>query len=429
MKKRWLFLAIVLLLVLPCLAFGQGKKVTLELLIHQNAPLVDYITAFNTKFQAQYPDISVNTSVVKADELATSTQTRLTANDVDVIDMFGFAQGIQPFMKNADKPNWQTLIEAGMLMDLTGQPFLKYYDASAVKDAGSFNGRVYEVNTGRYAFTGVFYNKDLFAKYGVKVPKTWNELVAACNTFKKNGVSAMTAGGKDGWPVLVAGYGILVAQYPDQAALVKGLWTGTAKWNDAKSLDMWKKMQVMARDMIEQGASGISFDGAPGRFASGAAAMLPAGSWDAPAIESANPKLNYGYFPMPGSDNPNDNKYLAGKYDVGWVVAAKTANKDAALKWLAFFSQPENYQAYVNATGIMPTQPTAKLGTTLGKEVAPYLANFRLGYELLWVQPKGTGQWAQPNAAFFKPFNQWDDPKKLADQAQADLDAGLKASK
>ncbi len=64
---------------------------------------------------------------------------------------------------------------------------------------------------------------------------------------------------------------------------------------------------------------------------------------------------------------------------------------------------------------------------TLGKEVAPYLANFRLGYELLWVNPKGYGQWAQPNAAFFKPFNQWDDARKLADQAQADLDAGLKA--
>jgi raffinose/stachyose/melibiose transport system substrate-binding protein len=156
--------------------------------------------------------------------------------------------------------------------------------------------------------------------------------------------------------------------------------------------------------------------------------MLPAGSWDAPAIESANPNLNFGFFPMPGSDNPNDNKFLAGKYDVGWVVAAKTANKDAALKWLAFFSQPDNYQAYVNATGIMPTQPTAKLNTTLGKEVAPYLANFRLGYELLWVNPKGMGQWAQPNASFFKPFNQWDDAKKLADQAQADLDAGLKAN-
>jgi len=425
MKKKWFLIVAILLLALPCALFAQ--RVTLELLIHQNQPLVDYIDAFNEKFQAKYPNITVNVSVVKADELATSTQTRLTAKDVDVIDMFGFAQGIQPFMKNVDKPNWQTLIEAGMLLELTGQPFLKNYDASAVKDAGSFNGKVYEVNTGRYAFTGVFYNKDLFAKYGVKVPTTWAQLLAAADTFKKNKIAPMTAGGKDGWPVLVAGYGILLSMYPDQAALVKGLWTGTVRWNDAKSVEMWKRMQILARDLIEPGASAISFDGAPGRFASGAAAMYPAGAWDAPAIESANPSLNFGYFPMPGSDNPQDNKFLGGKYDVGWVAAAKTTQKDAVLKWLDYFSQPENYQAYVTAVGIMPTQASAKLGTTLGREVAPYLANFRLGYELLWVGPKGAGQWAQPNAAFFKPYNQWDDARKLADQVQADLDAGLKA--
>jgi len=343
--------------------------------------------------------------------------------------MFGFAQGIQPFMKGVDKPNWQTLIEAGYLMDLTGQPFLKYYDAASVKDAGSFNGKVYEVNTGRYAFTGVFYNKDLFAKYKVKVPTTWKELVAACDTFKKNGVSAMTCGGKDGWPVLVAGYGILLSMYPDQAAFVKGLWTGTVKWNDARSLEMWKRMQILARDMIEPGATAVSFDGAPGRFASGAAAMLPAGSWDAPSIEAANPKLDFGYFPMPGSDKAADNKFLGGKYDVGWVVNAHTANKDAALKWLDLFSQPANYQEYVNGTGIMPTQPTATLNTRLGKEVKPLLANFRLGYELLWANIHGQGQWMQPNASFFKPYNQWEDPKKLADQVQADLDVALKAAK
>ena len=426
MRRRRFFAVAALMAMVPLGLFSQGK-VTLELLIHQNAPLVDYISSFNEKFHAQYPDISVNVSVVKADELAASTQTRLTAEDIDIIDMFGFAQGIQPYMRAADKPNWQTLIEAGLLMDLSSQPFLKYYDPSAVRDAGSFNGKVYEVNTGRYAFTGVFYNKDLFAKYGVKVPTTWSQLVAACQTFKKNNIAPMTAGGKDGWPVLVAGYGILLSAYPDQAALVKGLWTGKIKWNDPHSVEMWKRMQVLARDMIEPGASGIGFDAAPGRFASGAAAMYPAGSWDAPAIASANPNLKFGYFPMPGSDNPADNKYLAGKYDVGWIVAAKTAHKDAAMKWLAFFSAPENYQAYVNATGIMPTQPTAKLNTVLGKEVAPYLANFRLGYELLWVNPKGYGQWAQPNASFFKPFNQWDDAQKLADQAQADLEAGLNA--
>jgi raffinose/stachyose/melibiose transport system substrate-binding protein len=188
-------------------------------------------------------------------------------------------------------------------------------------------------------------------------------------------------------------------------------------------------MQVLSRDLIEPGASGVAFDAAPGRFAAGSTAMLAAGSWDAPSIESANPACNFGYFPMPGSDNAADNKFIAGKYDVGWVVNAKTSNKAAALKWLSMFSEPANYQDYVKAVGVIPTQPTAKLDTTLGKEIAPYLSSFRLGFELYWVAPKGAGQWAQPNASFFKPFGQYEDAKKLADQAQADLEAGLKATK
>ena len=90
----------------------------------------------------------------------------------------------------------------------------------------------------------MFYNKDLFKKYGVKVPTTWaHSRSRVPETFKKNSSCPMTAGGKDGTAVLVAGYGILLSAYPDQAALVRGVsGAGTIKWNDARSVEMWKKM-------------------------------------------------------------------------------------------------------------------------------------------------------------------------------------------
>jgi raffinose/stachyose/melibiose transport system substrate-binding protein len=263
----------------------------------------------------------------------------------------------------------------------------------------------------------------------VKVPTTWSELVAACDTFKAANIPCMTAGGKDGWPIFVGAYGLLGASYPDQAGLVEGLWTGTIKWNDAKSLEMWKKMQIYARDWMEPGAVGIPNDGAPGRFASGEVAMLPGGSWMGSAIDTAAPTFKWGYIPFPGSDNPEDNKYLFGKYDQGWAVAAKTPNKDAAMKYLTEFSAPENYNAFANAVGFIPTQPTAKLTTTIGQEVAPYLANFRVGYEQYWVAPKGAGEFANPWATYFKPFGTYDDPQALADKVQADLQSGLDAVK
>ena len=406
----------------------EAANVTLKVLVHQNPPMVDFMNAFNEKFHAKYPNITIDMSVVNANDLSTVTQTRLAANDVDVVDMFGFANASQAYMKNVTPPNWQTLIEAGLLMDLTDQPFVKNYDASAIKDAGSYNGKVYEVNLGRVSYSGIYYNKDMFTANNVKVPTTWGELVTACEAFKKANVPCMTAGGKDGWPIFVGAYGLIGAIYPDQAALVEGLWTGKIKWNDAKSLDMWTKMKTYTQDMMETGASGIAGDAAPGRFASGAVAMFPGGTWYASAIDTAQPTFKWGYIPFPGSDNADDNKYLFGKYDQGWAIAANTANKDASLKYLTEFSDSANYQAFANAVGFIPTQPSATLNTQIGTEVAPYLANFRVGYEQYWTAPKGAGQYANPYASYFKPFGTYDNPQELADKVQADLQSGLDAN-
>ncbi|MFP5343920.1 MAG: ABC transporter substrate-binding protein [Candidatus Limnocylindria bacterium] len=401
---------------------------SLRVLIHQNPPFVEYMEAFNDAFTAKYPGVTVDMAVVNANDLGTSTQTRLTANDVDVIDIFSFSNAVQPYMSNVNPPGWQSLIDAGLLMDLTDQPFVQNYDAAAIADAGTYNGKVYEINLGRVGFSGIYYNKDLFAANNVAVPTTWSELVAACQTFTAAGTPCMTAGGKDGWPIFVGAYGLLGAAYPDQEALVEGLWTGTIKYTDPEFVELLAKAQIYGRDMMESGASGLAGDAAPGRFASGAVAMFPGGTWYGPAIEAAEPAFEWGYIPFPGSDNAEDNKYMFGKYDQGWAIAEKSPNKEAALAYLAEFSEPANYQEFVSAVGIIPTQPSAKLDSAIGDELAPYLENFRVGFELFWNAPKGAGQFASPmQNNMFKPFGTFDDPAAAAAQAQADLQSGLDA--
>jgi raffinose/stachyose/melibiose transport system substrate-binding protein len=406
-----------------------AKDVTLSVLVHQNPPMVEFMDAFNQSFSEKYPNITIDMSVVNANDLSTVTQTRLTANDVDVIDMFAFTNAAEPYMTNVEPPNWQTLIEAGYLLDLTGQPFLDNYYPSSLEDAGTYNGKVYQINLGTVSYSGIYYNKDLFTQYGVEVPTTWDGLVTACETFKANDIPCMTAGGKDGWPIFVGAYGLIGSIYPDQAALVEGLWTGTIKWNDEKSMQMWDEMKIYAQDMMEEGASGIAGDAAPGRFSSGAVAMLPGGTWYASAIEDAQPDFEWGYIPFPGSNNPEDNKYLFGKYDQGWVINANSPNTEEALLYLTEFSDPANYQAFVNAVGFFPTQPGATLDTQIGQEVAPYLENFRVGFEQYWVAPKGAGQYANPWASYFKPFGTYDDAQELANKVQEDLQSGLDANK
>lgn len=51
--------------------------------------------------------------------------------------------------------------------------------------------------------SGVIYNKAIFAEAGVEVPKTWDEFIAAAETFKSQGINPFYLTYKDAWTVLV----------------------------------------------------------------------------------------------------------------------------------------------------------------------------------------------------------------------------------
>jgi raffinose/stachyose/melibiose transport system substrate-binding protein len=405
----------------------DAEPVTLTVLVHQNPPMVEYMNEFNAQFEAAYPNVTVDMSVVGAGDLSTVTQTRLTANDIDVIDIFGFSNAAQPYMTDVTAPNWQTLIEAGLLLDITDEPFVQNYDEATIRDAGSYNDRVYAVNLGRVSYSGMFVNNDLLAEVGVDTPTTWGELVAACEAVIDAGYECMTVGGGDGWPVFVGSYGLMASVFPDPAALVEGLWTGGITWDGPEAAELWEKYQYYTQNMLEAGVTGLNHDATPARYAAGDVAFMPTGSWQGPAMVAAEPAFDWDYVPFPGSDVAENNQYLYGKYDQGWAIAADSPNREAALNYVAMFSEPENYQAFIDATGFIPTQPTATLAGKLGEDVAPYLDDFRVGYEQYWVAPKGAGQWADggQGASWFAPFNEWNDAAALAAQAQEDLQAGL----
>lgn len=410
----------------------DGVEGTLKVLLHQNPPLVEYMEDFNQRFEAANPGVTVEMEVVPSADIATAAQTRLTAGDVDVIDFCpegcaSFSTPVQDYMEGVEPPLWQQLIDAGLIADLTDEAFVANYDSTALADATTYNGRVYALPAGRVSYSGMFVNNDLLADVGEDLPTTWDELVSTCEAVQATGNECMTVGGADGWPVFVGAYGLLGAYYPDQAALVEGLWTGEIKWDDDDMLDLWSRYETYAQDLLEPGVTGLSHDAGPARFSAGDVAFMPTGVWQAPAVEDSAPAFDWTYVPFPGSNNPEDNQYLFGKYDMSWMVAENAPNKEAALAYLAALSDPDEYQKFVNDVGLIPTQPTATLETTLGQAIAPLLDNYRVGFEQYWLAPTGAGQWANGSqaAAWFQPFNEWDDPDALAQQAQEDLEAGL----
>ncbi len=405
---------------------AAGVEGTLRVLIHQNPSGVEFFESFNDEFVAANPGATIDLQVISADDIATQNQTRLTAKAIDVttISINGFDKAVQPYMTGADTPYWQQLIEAGLLADLSGQSYLDNYDDAAIEST-SFDGGVYGVPLGRVTYSGMFVNLDLLAEVGVDVPTTWDEYLTACDAVTDAGFKCSIAGGADGWPIFVGTYGILGALYPDQEALVEGLWTGDLKWNDERGLQLFERYAEYA-NRLDAESAGLTGDSAAQRYIAGDVAFGPMGAWNAGTIEDA--AFEWSYVPFPGSDNAEDNQTLYGKNDMTLAVAADTPVADLANAYLTAFSEPDNYNAFANATGYIPTQPTSVLDNTLGQSISPILqaGNFAIGQEQIWVGPKGAGQWANGREAALWLYNgDFSDPAAAANQAQADLESGL----
>ena len=155
--------------------------------------------------------------------------------------------------------------------------------------------------------------------------------------------------------------------------------------------------------------------------------MLADGSWDAPTVAAANPELKFGYFPLPATEDASKNASFVGKYDVTWYAAEKGPNKEGALKWLEFFSEPENYTTFVKAAGFIPTQDNIQTESDfIDNELTPYLGEFELAYEIMMINRQNIGEHLAAEGVhteFLAPGGPYKTAKELADIQQKEWEA------
>jgi len=408
-------------------AEATEDPITLKVIHWQNEGTNKFYEAFNKKFTERYPHITVDYTTVPSDATYDQLQqTRINANDTDLLAIkSGFASVPQDWSPGAQDPLWKQWIDAGLIADLSNEGFVDNYNPVDVENSTTYNGKVYGINLGKVSFTGLFYNKTIFEENGLAVPTTWDEFTKVVGDLKAKNIEPLAFAGKDVWPINLAVQGLQASIHDDQLAYIKGLWDGSTKWTDPVAIEVLDKAQWMMENAIT-GFMGVDYGSLPGLFASGKVAMIADGSWDAPAIASANPDLKFGYFPIPGSNNAADNKDLAGKYDMSWMVLEKAKNKDAALKWLAMHSETEHYTEFTNTSGFLPTQDNIPVDSEFIKELAPNLQNFKLAWDQLFINRQNVGEYAggsSVHAEFLAPAGPLATPLELAEKSQTDWDA------
>ncbi len=353
-----------------------NDPVTVRFMVHGYTDIFD---SLSKEFTKQNPDVKVELIVVENSMYDQVKAQKLLAGDVDVVLNFQTNPLQTDWAKGAIKYQFQQEIEIGYYSDLTDMPYLKNWKQTALEESSMLNGRVYAVPFALSALNVVFYNKKIFRDNKLVIPETWSEFVNVCNTLRTKKIKPIIVGGKDSWPLLMISNAFVAACEADLPTYAKQLWTGERKYNDEKSLKIWEK-GVEFLSLLDTDFDKIEYANVAAKFAHGEAAMLVDGSWQAVSIMKSNPYMELGCFTMPGDEKGIDPVQISGKYDMLISVNDKSPNRDAALKWLAFLCEKQNYKKFVESAHVIPLVDI-DVDDEFIRSLAPYLKNPSCAWE------------------------------------------------
>jgi raffinose/stachyose/melibiose transport system substrate-binding protein len=298
------------------------------------------------KFEAAKPGITVKLDVIPSDTVRTVLQTQLRSGQGP--DVFGYDTG--PGFAGA-------LAKAGLLYDLTAAfADRKWPIFEFAKQRVTFDGKIVGVPS-QIEQVGLFYNKDLFTKYGLAAPAGLAELEAAAHTLADNKIIPLAVSDKEGWQ----GGHLLSMTLSSQvgSAGMDALLAGDRPWDSpevAEALGVWERF---GKDgLLTPSPAAITYDNANALFYSGKAAINPTGSWLALDIER-NSKFEVGFIPFPAPAGPG---IFSGGLGSGTFISAGTTKAEAAIALLDYLQTPEHGRWAVENLQDIPAYPVDTAG-------------------------------------------------------------------
>lgn len=418
------------------LSLGSGSSVastitTLRIFVHTEPAIDTVLEKIDAAFEHQHPGVTVSLQTVPSNDLEADQASRLAARQIDITEgpFLGIDAEPNPSYVTGPESSFVTGVKAGDWVDLSGQSFLKNFEPGVLAKLETY-GKLYAVPSGLDYYTGVFYNKAIFAKNHLSIPHTWDEFLTVCKTLKAHGVTPLLIGGKDTWPAGLVMDDVVhgLYTYPQQEAFVKGLWEGQPLLTSAKAIDVLNRIKTVYSYAMPN-FPGIAYAEVPSLFANGQAAMMPDGTWDQPIIHAANPKFQFGYFPLPAGNTAASNAYLGGKLDISYSIPSNSKNIKLAEDWLALYSSPKWYQQYIAASGFIPVEPDIK-STPFVNSLKPYEqpGGFSLGWDEVFFGNTRSGTLsANPfDYEAIPPMGTYSSMTKLAAAEQANWNSALK---
>ncbi|MFN0224390.1 MULTISPECIES: extracellular solute-binding protein [Paenibacillus] len=304
------------------------------------------------KFKADHPEIELDIQSIPPDGYRARLKTVAAANEMpDVFMMWPgvmtkeFAGGdlLQPIDGLLEsKADWKKGFLPGSFDDFT------------------IDGRIYSAPMGLSPTSILYYNRAIFDKYGVQPPKTWEELLALVDTFKKDKVTPIALGNKAAWLAQSSILSSLADRVTGTEWFLKAAAQDGAKFTDPQFVQALTYLQGLGKaGAFQDGFNSIDNTQMEQMFAQGKAAMMIDGGWAlsslaANASKEALDAMDVTVLPsVPGGKgDPNS---LSGVVGTGLGLSKKVegARKDAAYQLIYAMSGPEAQKATLESNQLV----------------------------------------------------------------------------
>src|SRR3954449_11687895 len=292
--RAWVILGVASLAWAACGSSGGGAGTTLTLATVRS----EAIEQLAREYRKVEPNVHIVISTSPIDSYQTVMRTRLASGNAP--DLFLVWPGSGNSMAVHEIAGLDTLA------DLSATPWARPLPAMTRSLLGA-GGKVYVWSPGTDVI-GAVYNKAVFAHAGASVPRTWDELLALCDRFKRAGLSAIAVGNQTPWVAQLIDYAIAPsAAYGPDPSLANDMLAGRASfarsgWRET----LTRYVELSRRGCFQPDPNGTPVERQVSLVARGQAAMavLPA-----PAMQSVradNPTGSFGMFPLPAADRSQD---------------------------------------------------------------------------------------------------------------------------
>lgn len=289
-------------------------------------------------FEKKHPGITVRFTPTAPTEYDAAIEARLAAGNAgDLVSCRPFHHSLRMYRQ-------------GRLFRLDGKQGMQHFGPAANAAWQTADGKETYCMPIASVMHGFLYNKTIFTRLGLQAPSTVDEFFKVLDTLARHpDVLPVAMGTAERWEANQVAFMNTGPTYWRGEQGRRALASGAARFTDPQFVAAFAFMKQLG-PYLGKDASTRSYADSQSLFASGAAAIYPAGSWDIARFrQGAN--LELGVFPPP-VQRAGDQCQVTDHMDIGLAVNRKSRNRDEAFKFLEWVGSQEFADLYTNrATG------------------------------------------------------------------------------